>query len=333
MTKVKIGMISFAHSHANSYLQELLVMPEVEIVGIADEDRARVEAVTGNHGIAYYEDYHALLAADLDAVIICSENVHHARITMDAANAGKHVLCEKPLGITVSEMRLMIDTCERNQVQLMTAFPCRYLPAVIEAKQAIDRGEIGSIIAVKGTNRGTMPGRWFIDPVLSGGGAILDHTVHVMDLMRWIVRSEPATVYAESGKLFHDIPVEDAGMVHIQFDSGVVGVIDTSWSRSKSFPFWGDVTMEIIGTEGVISVDAFAQKNEIYEDDKLKAQWSYWGDRMDSYLVHAFVQSIAEGHRVPITGEDGLQATAVALAAYESVKRKDTIAISELLEA
>ncbi|WP_028547290.1 Gfo/Idh/MocA family protein [Paenibacillus sp. UNC451MF] len=330
--KVRIGMISFAHSHGRSYFRELVSMPDVEIVGISDENKERIQPLLDSHGIAYFEDYHDLLRLEeMDAVVICSENVHHARLTIDAAQAGKHVICEKPLGTTVQDMKAMILACEENGVRLMTAFPCRYLPAVVEAKEAVDRGDIGEIIAIKGTNRGSMPGSWFVDPALSGGGAVLDHTVHVMDLMRWFLGSEPAQVYAEMGTLFHDLPVEDSGMVHVTFASGVIAVLDTSWSRSKSFPFWGDVTMEIIGTNGVISVDAFGQKNEVYSNDAGKAQWSHWGDRMDAYMLKDFVRTMKENGKVPISGEDGMHSAAVALAAYESFKRKASVDMSEVL--
>ncbi|WP_028552155.1 Gfo/Idh/MocA family protein [Paenibacillus sp. UNC451MF] len=327
MAPIKIGMISFAHSHANTYFHILMSMPGVTVTGIADENRERVKKHLEKHGIPYYSDYKQLLGTDVDAVIICSENVHHAQMTIDAAKAGKHVLCEKPLGVTVEEMNTMIETCKAHDVQLMTAFPCRYIPAVVQAKAAVERGDIGDILAVNATNRGTMPGGWFVDPALSGGGAVLDHTVHVMDLLNWFMQSTPTEVYAESGTLFHDIPVEDSGMVHAKFDNGVFAVIDTSWSRTKSFPFWGDVTMEIIGTHGVISIDSFSEKNEIFSDSKMKTEWKYWGESMNKGLIEDFVLSLRDRHRVPITGEDGLNSTQVALAAYDSIRQGTPVAI------
>jgi predicted dehydrogenase len=315
-------LISFAHGHAFSYLESLLKLPEVEVVGIADESRARVERVVEKHGLSYYSDHRELLARDdVDAVFICSENVHHARLTIDAANAGKHVVCEKPLGISVEEMERMIAACKDNGVQLMTAFPCRYLAAVVHAKAAVDRGDIGTIVAIKGTNRGTMPGGWFVDPALSGGGALLDHTVHVMDLMLWFTGSRVQEVYAYAATRFHEeLPVEDAGMIHVKFENGAFGVLDTSWSRPKSFPIWGDVTMEIVGTEGSISVDGFAQAIELYNDASGKGQLLHWGDGMDDYLVKSFVDALLRGEPVPISGEDGLRSAEVALAGYESAK-------------
>lgn len=319
--QVKVGMISFAHGHAFSYLEGLSKLPQAVVAGIAHPVRSEVEEALQQTGAAYYADYHDLLRTDIDAVIICSENVHHAQLTLDAARAGKHIMCEKPLGLSVAEMEEMISVCAEAGVQLMTAFPCRYLSAVVRAREAVINGEIGEIVAIKGTNRGTMPGGWFLDPALSGGGALLDHTVHVMDLMNWLMpNSKVAEVYAYANRIFHeDIQVEDAGMMHVKFDNGVFGVIDTSWSRSKSFPTWGDVTLEIVGTAGTISVDSMAQHNEWFIDKDGKGQYHFWGDSMDHLLVKSFIEALAEDQPVPINGVDGLRSAEVALAGYQSV--------------
>lgn len=306
MKKLKVGMISFAHGHAHSYLDSLRAISQVEVTGIADDNHRRVEKVIAKYELPYYEHYQDLLATDLDAVVICSENVHHAEITIAAAKAGKHVLCEKPLGVSLSEMEAMIAACKENGVQLMTAFPCRYLASVVKAKEAIEQGEIGEIVAIKGTNRGSLPSGWFLQSELSGGGALLDHTVHVMDLMNWMTQSEVKEVYAYAATLFNEeLAIDDAGMIHVKFANGVVGVLDTSWSRNAAFPTWGDVTMTIVGTKGTLSLDAFAQKNELYSLDNGKGQWNFWGDSMDAYLVKAFVQALLNGEQVPITGKMG----------------------------
>ncbi|NOV03970.1 Gfo/Idh/MocA family protein [Paenibacillus planticolens] len=328
METLKIGMISFAHGHAFSYFNSLRKLPEVKIVGIADEVQSRVEDIVDRYEVPYYADYRELLKQDVDAVVICSENVRHASLVIEAANAKKHVLCEKPLGTTMEEMERMIAACKQNGVQLMTAFPCRYLAAVVRAKEAIDRGDIGDIVAIKGTNHGGNPGGWFIDKSLSGGGALLDHTVHVMDLMNWFLKSKVKEVYAYAATLFREeLEVEDAGMLHVKFENGVFAVLDTSWSRPKSFPTWGDVTMEIVGTQGVITVDGFAQKNDLFSNAAGKGQYTFWGDDMDAFMIRDFVKALLHGEQVPVTGEDGLKAAEVALAAYESVKLGQPVAM------
>ncbi|KKO54628.1 Gfo/Idh/MocA family protein [Paenibacillus sp. DMB20] len=320
MNKLKVGFISFAHMHAVSYLNSMLKREDVEVVGIADENEERVAPFTAEHGIAYYGDVNELLVQEIDAVVICSENARHAELTRKAAEAGKHVLCEKPLGMSEEEMLGMIQVCRDRGVQLMTAFPCRYLTAVQQAKQAVDEGKIGDIVAMKGTNRGTMPGGWFLEKELSGGGAVFDHTVHVMDLMHWFTGSVAEEVYAHAETLFHDTDIDDAGMVHVKFANGAFAVLDPSWSRSRSFPTWGDVTLEIIGTKGTLFIDSFAQKNDVYSDAAGKAAWSYWGDNMDEGLVNSFVDSIIAGTPVAISGEDGYYSARVGIAAYDSAR-------------
>jgi len=329
MSKLRVGMISFAHMHAASYLQALLAREDVEVAGIADENEERVRPFTEPNGIAYYSDYKELLRQPIDAVVICSENVRHAELTKQAAQAKKHIMCEKPLGVSEEEMLDMIEVCRAEGVQLMTAYPCRYIPAVRAAKEAIDRGDIGDIIAIKGTNRGTMPSGWFIDRSQSGGGAVLDHTVHVLDLMHYMTGSEVAEVYAHSETLFHDVDIDDAGLIHVKFRNGVFAVHDPSWSRPASFPTWGDVTMEIIGTKGVINVDSFAQKNDVYSNNATKAEWSYWGDNMDQGLVDGFVEALLAGADVPITGMDGYLSARVAFAAYESASTGQTVQLRQ----
>lgn len=329
MRKVKIGMISFAHGHAISFLQQLVTMDDVQVTGISDEHLPRVQTYVERYDIPYYADYKELLATEADAVVICSETAFHARITIESARAGKHVLCEKPLGVSLEEMREMIRECRENGVQLMTVFPCRYSPAVVEAKRLVDRGAIGDIVAIKGANRGSLPpASWFTDKSLSGGGAVLDHTVHVMDLIHWFLDDDVVEVYAEVGTLFHDVDIDDAGMVHVQFSKGAIAVLDPSWSRAKSFPVGGDIVVEIIGTKGVLQVDALAQKNELYSDQVMKGQWKYWGDKMDALMINDFVKSIRDGLPVPITGEDGYKAAAVAIAAYESASLERPVRVN-----
>lgn len=318
MKPLKIGMISLSHGHAYSYMHEMSSLTETVLVGIADEEPVRGKEAADKYGVPYYSDYGDLLASEADAVVICSTNARHAELVKASAAAGKHVLCEKPLGIDREEMREMIEACRAGGVKLMTAFPCRYLSGVVQAKEAIDRGEIGDILAMKGTNRGKMPGGWFTDRERSGGGAVLDHTVHVADLMSWFLGNAEATeVYAQVGTLFHEVDIDDAGMLHFRFDNGVFGVLDPSWSRPAAFPTWGDVTLEIIGTKGVISIDAFSQKNEVYGGQS-GTHWDYWGDNMDRLMIRDFARSIIRGIPVPVTGEDGERAARIALMAYES---------------
>ena len=315
---VRIGMMSFAHMHAYSYAGCVNQLSEVELLGVADHDPERARKVAETFHTRAFPSYEELLRQDIAAVIIGSENIRHPELTAMAAQAGKHVLCEKPIATTIADAQAMIDVCKRNGVQLMTAFPCRYSPAMIRVRELVDAGSIGEILAIRGTNQGRMPGGWFIEKDKSGGGAVIDHTVHVADLMRWLLKSEPSEVYAEISNAMHHEEYDDVGQLTITFDNGVFTSLNTSWSRPKSFPTWGDVTMEITGTNGVISMDMFAQDFAVYSDKTMSTSWNFWGNNIDLLMIRDFASSVANGTPVKITGEDGLRAVEVALGAYQS---------------
>jgi predicted dehydrogenase len=328
---MKIGIISFAHMHAHSYASSILDLEGegVTLVGIADEEESRGREAAEKYHTAYFQDYHDLLESDIDAVIICTENVRHKEVTLAAAEAKKHILCEKPLATNIEDAWEMIETCRQHGVKLQTAFPVRYNAPIKRVKQMIENGNLGRIISIRGTNRGQNPGGWFVDKKLSGGGAVLDHTVHVIDLMRWFMNSEVKEVYAEIDTRFSDTLIDDCGLLTLEFENGVFASHDPSWSRCESFPTWGDVTLEIIGTEGVTRVDAFAQHLVHYSDKSRKANHPFWGNDMDKGLIKDFVECITENRDPSISGLDGLRAMEVALAAYESAKHNKPIILQK----
>lgn len=324
---MKVGIISFAHGHAHGYANALSQIDGVEIAGISDDNEERGNEAATQYNTSFYMDYEDLLNQPLDAVVITSENSKHYEHVVAAAKKGKHILCEKPLAHTAEAARAIIDVCKEHHVILQTAFPVRFSTPVMNAKKIIESGQLGNIVAIKGTNRGSNPGGWFIDPEKSGGGAVIDHTVHVVDIMRWYMEAEVKEVYAEIGNLISEDDIDDAGLLTMEFDNNVFATLDCSWSRNKSYPTWGDVTLEIIGTNGSLSVDAFAQKMDVYNHKG--AKWNFWGDDMDKALVTDFITSVREGKSPSITGEDGFKALNVALAAYESSEKKEPVKINK----
>jgi len=314
--------------HAFSYAAAVKQLAGVEFVGIADPDASRAADVAKKFGVKAFADYKELLSGDVDGVIICSENINHRPDVELAASYGKHIMCEKPLAPSMDDAWAMVETCKNAGVKLQTAFPCRYHPAFIRLKKAVESGDLGKILAVKATNQGKCPWGWFVDKKLSGGGAVIDHTVHVMDLMRYMTGAEPVRVYAEIDNKMYGKDFDDTGILTVDFSNGMFATIDASWSRPKSFPFWGNVKMEVTGDQGIANMDMFAQKVEAFYDKTMGASYEYWGDNIDLALVASFVRSIAEDTPAEVTGEDGARAVAVALAAYESAKTGKPVEIS-----
>jgi len=324
---VKIGIISFAHMHAYSYAQAIGETEGAVLAGIYDDDAERGRSFAGQFGTAFYSSLDEFLRQDMQAVIVTSENAKHREHVVAAAKAGKHVLCEKPLSTNLKDAQDMIDRCREYGVLLQTAFPVRFNASIARAKQLIDEGKVGRIVAMKGTNRGQNPGGWFIDPAMSGGGAVIDHTVHVVDIMRWYLGAEVTEVYAEVDHLVSEKPIDDCGILSMEFDNGVFATLDCSWSRNRTFPTWGDVTLEIVGTEGTLSIDVFNQKLNVYSNVN-GYRWNFWGDDMDLGLVRDFIASVRAGKsEASITGEDGLKAVEVALAAYAAAEKKKPVSL------
>lgn len=322
---MKIGILSFAHHHAEAYIRHLRAIPGVAIIGLADEDAARGARYAGEFDAPLFPSYAALLAARPDAVLVCSENSKHRPLVELAAAAGVHVLCEKPLATTLADAQALIDACARAGVRLMTAFPLRFSAPLLEVKARLDAGDLGRIYCCNGTNQGELPVRhraWFVDPDLAGGGAVIDHTVHLVDILRWYLQSEVVEVYAQTNRIFHatEVTVETGGLLMLTFANGVFASIDCSWSKPDYYPTWGGLTFELVSARGAVRVDAFRQNLTVYSQDRQRAAWAYWGSDANQAMLEEFVAALREDRPPAVSGLDGYRALEVVQAAYASAQ-------------
>ncbi len=322
MTTVRIGLCSLAHDHAFSYLKCLQRIPDVEVAGVWDAEPGVLERVARQFDVSIHTDLKSLLIRDLDGVIICSTNAHHRQHVEMAAPHVPCILCEKPIATTESDGLAMLEICQRTDARLQIAFPVRFAPAIVEAKRILDQGDLGVVYSAACTNQGSMPGGWFVNAALSGGGAVMDHTVHVIDLLRWFWDTEVTEVYAEIGQsLLHPgLGIDDTGLLSFQLANGIYGTLDTSWSRPPGYRIWGNVTLDIVGAEGVLAVDAFGQALTLTSEDTGRTHMQPWGASPDLGLIQDFVDMIRSGREPSISGYDGMQALRVALAAYQSAR-------------
>ncbi|GAB4514682.1 MAG: Gfo/Idh/MocA family oxidoreductase [Anaerolineae bacterium] len=326
---MKLAILSFAHLHATSYASCLQRLPDAELAAIWDEDRERGQAMATRFETRFEPDLDALLRdEEIAGVVITAANADHKALAIAAAQAGKHILCEKPIATTVSDAQAMIDAADEAGVKLMTAFPVRYNPPTRRVYERVRSGEIGRVLGAKCTNHGTIPGGWFTDKAKAGGGAVMDHTVHVVDLLRWMLDDEVVEVYAEIDNLIYpDIQIDDCGLLSMKFARGTFATLDTSWSRPRIFPTWGDVTMELVGQDGVLILDAFRQRIEVYSQVQQRVWWDSWASDMDLGMIADFVRCIREDRPPAITGYDGLKAMEVALAAYRSAEEGQPVSL------
>jgi len=321
---MRIGIMSYAHLHADAYIENVRAIPGVELIGLADDDLDRGAQAAGAFGVNVFSSYEALLAEKPNAVIICSENANHRPLVEMAAAAGVYVLCEKPLATTVEDAQAIVDACYKAGVMLMTAFPMRFSTPVLEVKKILDADGLGQVYAINGTNQGECPKHlraWFVDKKLAGGGALMDHIVHLADLLRWTLRSEVVEVYAQSNDILYagETEVETGGLVMLTFASGTIATIDCSWSKPPYYPTWGGLAMDLIGEKGLVTVNAFKQNLTVYTHSRKRPHWAYWGSDANQAMINEFVAAIRENRLPRVTGEDGLRAVEIVAAAYESV--------------
>jgi predicted dehydrogenase len=321
--------------HVHSYLACLERLPGVTVAGLYDDDAERGKETAARFGLSFYSDAERLLDLELDGVIVASENVKHLPLVALAAPRTGHILCEKPIATTLEDANRMIALCRDHGTKLQIAFPVRFAPPAQRLKEMIgevlDSPRMGRPLSVKCSNHGKMPGGWFTDRSLSGGGAVIDHTVHVIDLLRWFFGAEVKEVYAEVGEgLLHpDLGIDDAGLLSFTLDNGLYGTLDTSWSRPQSYPTWGDVKIQILSERGVVRADIFRQHLAVTSDRLGRTEWVHWGTNADMGLIKDFTAMISEGREPSITGEDGLKALEVALAAYRSAAIGEPVTLGE----
>lgn len=324
-----MAIVSFEHMHAFSYAAALANSSKTAFAAYAEEDsgiRAQVKKLYPK--VTGFKTVEGLLKnAEFDAVIITSANARHKDHAVKCARAGKHILCEKPIATTLKDARTIINECRKAGVKLQTAFPVRYSPAIIRAKSLLSEKRLGQILAAKTTNHGSMPGGWFINKKLSGGGAIMDHTVHVADLLRYLLGEEFIRVYAEKTTKIHPLSVEDCGLLMMKMSGGGFVSLDTSWSRSPSYKIWGDVTLEFKGAQANLSIDCFPGALDIYQNKTMKHSTLSGGDNIDLALIEDFAESVSSDREPNITGEDGYRALEVAVAAYQSIREKRPVTL------
>ena len=323
MKRIRIGIISAAHHHVDGYLSALKAMEKdmnLEIVGMADEDEQRLKRYAAEWTLKPYPHAASLLRERPDAIIICSENTRHRLYVEQAAAAGVHILCEKPLAADLADAQAMVELCRDKGLLLMPAFPMRYSQAILEARNALQSGQFGALRGGSSTNQGQMPmthRHWFIEPEMAGGGVIMDHTVHVVDLLRWLSSAEPMKVSVFANRIMQPSPteVETAALLLIHFSNGLSFSLDASWSRPQRYPTWGGLTLRLVCDRGILEVDAFSENNQVYGAQDLR--WEYWGADVNRAMLADFLAAL-RGDTPRLSADDGLAAQRLIDAAYRS---------------
>jgi len=330
---LRVGVLSFAHYHANFWSE--VFAERAVLAGIWDDDAARGHEAAERFGTTHHGSLDGLLS-QCSAVAICSETSRHADLVDAAAHRQLAVLCEKPLGTSVSDCERIVRTVEDRGLFFMQSFPKRFDPATHRLRDAIQSGELGRITLARvrhGHFYGLQPDfreRWYVRRALSGGGALLDEGVHAADLLAWLF-GLPQTVVAQTSHEALGLEVEDLGIAVFRWASGLIGEITSSFTFAAA-----DTSVELYGTQGTlllsgvdlasrdITGEGFMRR---YRSDQTERRWETLDvvPRFKLGGLHqqnaiAFVDALEQGRPPPISITDGLNACRMIDAAYRSAQ-------------
>lgn len=314
---IRLGVLG-AGIIAKSFMEAAPNVPGLDVAVICDivEDAARALAEPQN--IYTATDFRAVLADEtVEAVYIALPHHLHEEATIAAAEAGKHILLEKPMANTLEEADRMLAAQKRAGVKLMIGFTHRFHSELETAKRLIQAGELGQLtLAVDLMTTGGVIPSWFWQKAEAGGGVLHVNGAHSFDRLRWLMGSEIVEVFAYAQTYDSRKTVEDSAVVALRFANGAMGMTVHNWVTDIKAQFKCD--LDIHGTEGAIRIDTW---NSL-EFSNAHHTWRQRRERDDMFEkeIGEFVSAIVEDREPCVTGEDGRRSLACVQAAYESAR-------------
>lgn len=312
-------------------------VPNARVLGITDVYKEALPALAEEYGIPkIYDSYKDMLAdSEIDAVLVCSSTDTHADISIEAAKAGKHVFCEKPVDLTPEKVQAVIDTVKEAGVKLQVGFNRRFDHNFSHIRELINEGKIGNLELVKITSRDPEPPS--AEYAAVSGGIFLDMTIHDFDMACFIAGSEVEEVYVNATCLV-DPAIGEAGdvdtaIINLKFKNGALGVIDNS--RRAAYGY--DQRVEAFGSLGAaVAANDTPTNVTLMTADSVstdKPLYFFLERYMQSFRdeMIQFVDAVQNDKPTPTTGTDGLNAILIALAAKKSVKEGRPVKISEIM--
>lgn len=345
MSKIKVGVIGVGNI-SNEHIQAYLRNPDVELYAFCDINEEQLNKMGDKYGVSRrFTDMNDLLALpEIDAVSVCTWNAAHAPCTIAALNAGKHVLCEKPMSISKEYAEEMKAAAERNGKLLMIGFVRRFGNDCAILQDFINNDYFGELYYAKATylRRNGNPGGWFGNKELSGGGPLIDLGVHVIDLVRYLMGKPKAVsvygatfnklgnrpnikgkeAYSSVGRSENDIcNVEDLASGMIRFDNGAVLHIEASFSLNIKAP---EGKIELFGTKAGAKLDPelemYAEENGYMTNVTLTAPTALSFDNLFKNEIDHFVSCVKGKAECLAPAEDGVELMAILDALYESAR-------------
>lgn len=322
-TTIRVGIAGagfIGAVHARAYKQ----IPGVELVGVADPVAERAEAITGEVGCQRFHDYTELFEAGIDLISVCLPPALHLPAAEAAAQAGVHILMEKPITRTVAEADRMLAVCRDAGVYLMTGFTHHFYPEMREAKRLVDSGIIGKPLTVLDSMSITysfvLP--WYRDKEIAGGGVFMCNAVHGFDRVSWVL-GQRITAITALVEPTQGSRAEDYGSALARFEGGAQGTFFQHWGPYRTV----QCEMQIFGEQGMLHVRSW-DSIEVFTGNNRTVQCYYYPDSglSDRVMIGMvaelteMVEAVREGRQPSPSGEDGRTSVALVLATYQAAE-------------
>jgi predicted dehydrogenase len=340
MARIGVGVLSFAHGHAGVYCRQLAKDDDARLVACWDDDEARGRAAAEQYGMRFSPHVEDVLSdPDIHGVIVTTETSRHADVCVAAAEAGKDILLQKPMALSLIDCDRIIDAVGRARVRLMMAFQMRRDPVNQKMHALIQEGAIGKVGILRrrhaigvlfDQNFVTGPTRWHIDPE-KNMGMFMDDAVHAADFFYWFL-GRPVSVTAEIDNILTDVAPDDTGVALYRFQGGALGIL-----LNSSVILAGENTTEIYGDQGVIiqnfgdgpstpMAEPGASPLKLYRRGQ-PMRWETFhlpipashGERIAA-VPRPFVEMILHDREPDVTARDGRVSVEMVLGAYRSAR-------------
>ncbi|MEH8076106.1 inositol 2-dehydrogenase [Gallibacterium anatis] len=335
MIKVGIigaGRIGRVHSESISKYVKGAEIKAISDIKVTEE----LQSWAASMGIPHvYDDYHKILQdPEIDAVLVCSSTNTHAPISIEAAQAGKHIFCEKPVDPNKDKIREVLDVVDKARVKFQVGFNRRFDHNFKAIKDRVVAGDIGEPHLIRVTSRD--PDAPPIEYVKVSGGMFFDMTIHDFDMIRYLSGSEVVEVYAAGGVLVNpeigkagDI---DTAVITLKLANGAIGVID----NSRKAVYGYDQRAEVFGSKGAVQTSNDTNSTAVYSCEAgviaEKPKYFFLERYMQSFAeeIRCFIDSIVNDTPTAVNGNDGLQPVLIALAAQKSLEEGRPVKLSEV---
>lgn len=318
--KLTWGIAGCGYFAEHTIIPALSILGRSKLVSLYSHKKKRAQQLAENSGATgYFNNYDDFLKSDIKCVYVSSVNSDHYEQVIKAANAGKHILCEKPLAITSEQAEEMVNACKENNVLLAVNYVHRFHPHIVKAKELIRNQTLGKLVSINlNFNFDFPPGSNFrFNKKLSGGGALRDVGTHMIDLLRFF-GGEIIEINGYIDNLIYKSDVDDFAAAIVKFNNGGYGYLNVSFNNKKAFN-----RIEILGHKGAISIDRFigvkhqSAKLTILLDGEAKMSFRKRGNKIN-YMLRSVQKSFIKNEQPLVTGVDGL----INMKLMEDLERK-----------